>query len=123
MRNVIAVLDDNVFFSAVLEKKFEKSNIIFKSTLDPFECINFLEEKQAIIFIIDINMPIISGFNVAQQIRQKEALLNIKPNEIILTSADNSFISQYEITKCSFIPKDVLLKNAHVILNKSILKE
>ncbi|MGB0938451.1 MAG: response regulator [Colwellia sp.] len=115
MKTPIVVLDDNIFFSAIIARKLDGYCIDLKFTLDPIECIKSLNKKKKTIFIIDINMPILSGFTVAKLIRKKEETLKLIPNEIILTSADNSY-KELLNSDIHFISKEVLIENIYEIL-------
>jgi len=71
MEKKILAVDDTAFFQTILKKVFQNTN--YKLTCFPSgrEALNFLEKYTTDIFLLDIEMPGMDGFELAARIREK----------------------------------------------------
>jgi signal transduction histidine kinase/ActR/RegA family two-component response regulator len=90
----ILVVEDNKINQIVTKKIFDNTN--FKCTIleDGYSAINLLETEKFDIILMDINMPIINGFETTQLIRKK----GISTPIIALTAFDKEEITEVALT-------------------------
>jgi CheY-like chemotaxis protein len=67
----ILVVEDNKINQVVTRKILEKNNFICEIVDDGYAAINLLEENRYDLILMDINMPIINGFETTKLIRKK----------------------------------------------------
>lgn len=123
----ILILDDNILNIELLEETLAPLNINTHSFIKPQEAIASLKEHKYDLFLLDIMIPEISGFDVANVIKSSE--LN-KNTPIIfisaLSDADNK-IKGYNLGSVAFIEKpfniNVVQSQIYNILKSQSLQE
>ena len=90
----ILVVEDNKINQVVTKKILESNN--FKCTIveDGYAAINLLENEKFDIVLMDINMPIINGFETTKLIRNKGIQIPI----IALTAFDKQEITEQALS-------------------------
>jgi signal transduction histidine kinase/CheY-like chemotaxis protein len=99
----ILVVEDNKINQIVTKKILENNN--FKCTIldDGYAAINLLETEQFDVILMDINMPIINGFDTTSLIRKK----GITTPVIALTAFDKQEITEQALS-CGM--NDIIIK-------------
>ncbi len=99
----ILVVEDNKINQIVTKKILESNN--FKCTIldDGYAAINLLESEHFDVVLMDINMPIINGFETTKLIRKKEISIPI----IALTAFDKQEILEQALS-CGM--NDIIIK-------------
>lgn len=101
----ILILDDNVLNVELLEETLSPLKLDIHSFIKPQEAIKSLQETKYDLFLLDIMMPEISGFDVAQVIKNDE---RNKKTPIVfisaLSDAENK-IRGYDLGSIAYIEK------------------
>ena len=90
----VLVVEDNKINQIVTEKILKKNNYTCTLVDDGFQAIKILEEENFDIVLMDINMPLINGFETSRKIRHK----GIKIPIIALTAFDKEEITEEAIS-------------------------
>ncbi|MBF4518369.1 response regulator [Flavobacterium sp. ANB] len=90
----ILIVEDNVINQLVTRKIIEKNNYICKVVDDGFGAIQILEKEDFDLILMDINMPLMNGFETTKRIRQ----LGIKTPIVALTAFDKDEITDEAIS-------------------------
>lgn len=70
----ILVVEDNKINQVVTNKILEKNNFVCEMVEDGYAAINLLETNRYDLILMDINMPVINGFETTKLIRKKVLL-------------------------------------------------
>ena len=110
----VLVVDDNNINQLITKKTIEKKNYKCSVVSSGFSALEVLEEKQFDIILMDINMPLMNGFETTRRIRN----MGIKTPIIALTAFDKDEITE-EALSAGF--NDIIVKPFEsVILFKTI---
>ena len=90
----ILVVEDNVINQLVTRKIIEKNNYICKVVDDGFSALQILENEDFDLILMDINMPLMNGFETTKRIRQ----LGIKTPIVALTAFDKDEITDEAVS-------------------------
>jgi len=90
----ILIVEDNVINQLVTKKIIEKNNYVCKVVDDGFAALAILEKEDFDLILMDINMPLMSGFETTKRIRLK----NIKTPVVALTAFDKDEITDEAIS-------------------------
>ncbi|MCD0465828.1 response regulator [Flavobacterium sp. ENC] len=90
----ILIVEDNVINQLVTKKIIEKNNYICKVVDDGFSAIQLLGNEYFDLILMDINMPLMNGFETTKRIRQ----LGIKTPIVALTAFDKDEITDEAIS-------------------------
>nr|WP_233173091.1 response regulator [Flavobacterium sp. ASV13] len=90
----ILIVEDNVINQLVTKKIIEKNNYICKVVDDGFAALAILEKEDFDLILMDINMPLMNGFETTKRIRLK----NIKTPVVALTAFDKDEITDEAIS-------------------------
>lgn len=117
----ILVVEDNKINQVVTKKILENNNFKCKVVDDGYSAIEVLEKEHYDLILMDINMPIINGFDTTKLIRKKGYTLPI----VALTAFDKQEISEQALSSGM---NDVIIKpfdssKLIQIINNSIQKE
>ena len=85
----ILVVEDNLINQLVTRKIIEKNNYICQVVDDGFGALQILENEDFDLILMDINMPLMNGFETTKRIRQ----LGIKTPIVALTAFDKDEIT------------------------------
>ncbi|GAA3778101.1 response regulator [Flavobacterium ginsengiterrae] len=85
----ILIVEDNLINQLVTKKIIEKNNFICKVVDDGFGALSILEKERFDLILMDINMPLMNGFEATKRIR----LLGIKTPIVALTAFDKDEIT------------------------------
>lgn len=85
----VLVVEDNHINQLITRKTIEKNNYSCKVVDDGFKALEILENEEFDIILMDINMPLMNGFEASRQIRLKGIYTPI----IALTAFDKSEIT------------------------------
>lgn len=99
----ILVVEDNPINQIITRKIIEKNNYTCKVANDGFSAIEVLKEKEFDIILMDINMPVMNGFDTTKKIRSMGITIPV----IALTAFDRDEIMD-EALSCGV--NDVLIK-------------
>ena len=112
----ILIADDNLDNIHLLEHRLRKENYIFHTALDGQKALEQVERIPPDLILLDVNMPVMDGFEVCRRLRDNEATRSIPV--IIITAAKISIDDQITglglgaddyITK-PFNPKDLIAR-------------
>ncbi|PIF30409.1 tetratricopeptide repeat protein [Flavobacterium sp. 9] len=90
----ILIVEDNLINQLVTKKIIEKNNYICKVVDDGFSALKILENETFDLILMDINMPLMNGFETTKRIR----LLGIKTPVVALTAFDKDEIAEEAIS-------------------------
>ncbi|WP_254921227.1 response regulator [Flavobacterium sp. ov086] len=90
----ILVVEDNLINQLVTKKIIEKNNYICKVVDDGFGALKILENEKFDLILMDINMPLMNGFETTKRIR----LQDIKTPIVALTAFDKDEIAEEAIS-------------------------
>jgi len=90
----ILIVEDNLINQLVTRKIIEKNNYVCKVVDDGFAALNILEKEDFDLILMDINMPLMNGFETSKRIRLKD----IKTPIVALTAFDKDEITDEAIS-------------------------
>ncbi|RED23382.1 phospho-acceptor domain-containing protein [Flavobacterium cutihirudinis] len=90
----ILIVEDNLINQLVTKKIIEKNNYICKVVDDGFGALEILEKETFDLILMDINMPLMNGFETTKRIR----LQGIKTPIVALTAFDKDEITDEAIS-------------------------
>ncbi|MFV5696577.1 response regulator [Flavobacterium sp. LB3P122] len=90
----VLVVEDNKINQIVTEKILKKNNYTCTLVDDGYKAIKILEEENFDVILMDINMPLINGFETSRRIRSK----GIETPIIALTAFDKEEITEEAIS-------------------------
>lgn len=90
----ILIVEDNLINQLVTKKIIEKNNYICKVVDDGFGALSILEKEEFDLILMDINMPLMNGFETTKRIR----LQNIRTPIVALTAFDKDEITDEAIS-------------------------
>lgn len=90
----ILVVEDNLINQLVTRKIIEKNNYVCQVVDDGFSALQILENEDFDLILMDINMPLMNGFETTKRIRQ----LGIKTPIVALTAFDKDEITDEAIS-------------------------
>ncbi|WP_244285456.1 response regulator [Flavobacterium araucananum] len=90
----ILIVEDNLINQLVTKKIIEKNNYICKVVDDGFAALEMLEREDFDLILMDINMPLMNGFETTKRIRLKD----IKTPIVALTAFDKDEITDEAIS-------------------------
>lgn len=90
----ILIVEDNLINQLVTKKIIEKNNFVCKVVDDGFGALSILEKESFDLILMDINMPLMNGFEATKRIR----LLGIKTPIVALTAFDKDEITDEAIS-------------------------
>lgn len=99
----ILVVEDNKINQVVTKKILEKNNFVCEMVDDGYAAINLLKTNRYDLILMDINMPIINGFETTKLIRKKGITIPI----IALTAFDKQEIIEQALSSGM---NDILVK-------------
>jgi signal transduction histidine kinase/CheY-like chemotaxis protein len=99
----VLVVEDNKINQIVTQKIMEKNNIKCEMVSDGFAALHLLESEKFDVILMDINMPIINGFDTTKRIRG----LGIETPIIALTAFDKEEIKD-QVFACGM--NDIIIK-------------
>ncbi len=99
----ILVVEDNSINQLVTKKIIEKNNYLCTVVEDGFSAIKILKTEQFDIILMDINMPILNGFETTQRIRS----LGIETPIVALTAFDKEEVTE-DALACGM--NDIIIK-------------
>lgn len=120
----VLIVEDNPINQMITRKTIEKNNYYCKVVDDGFYALEILEKEKFDIILMDINMPLINGFETSRRIRQE----GIKTPIIALTAFDKNEITDEAILAGM---NDIIVKpfestqlfkiiNCHILKSKSV---
>jgi len=87
----ILVIDDNKETTTMLSKFFNSKGFEIIVSNDPMEGLGHIQQEQYDVILLDISMPLVSGFNIIQILATDETL---KDQNIFIFSGANLHESQ-----------------------------
>ncbi len=87
----VLVIDDNEDITSMFSKFFNSSGYETVVTTDPMEGLRHIQQEQYDVVLLDISMPVISGFNIIQILATDETL---KDQNIFIFSGTDLHESQ-----------------------------
>lgn len=99
----VLVVEDNKINQIVTQKIMEKNSIKCEMVSDGFAALHMLESEKFDVILMDINMPIINGFDTTKRIRG----LGIETPIIALTAFDKEEIKE-QVFACGM--NDIIIK-------------
>ncbi|MDR7372247.1 response regulator [Flavobacterium aquidurense] len=90
----ILIVEDNLINQLVTKKIIEKNNYVCKVVDDGFAALDIIEKESFDLILMDINMPLMNGFETTKRIRLKQ----IKTPIVALTAFDKDEITDEAIS-------------------------
>ncbi|OYX83756.1 MAG: hypothetical protein B7Y83_10425 [Flavobacteriales bacterium 32-34-25] len=117
----ILVVDDNKINLLITQKTIEKFKYQCKAALSGQEALNVLDLERFDVILMDINMPIMNGFDTTRLIREK----GIETPIIALTAFDKDEITEEAISAGfdDIISKPFDSRQLYKVINDAIVKE
>ncbi|ADN09759.1 response regulator transcription factor [Sulfurimonas autotrophica] len=116
------LVEDDIQLNTTVKKFLQLQNYNIVSIFDGEEAINIIDEERFDVYIIDINLPNISGLEIVKYIRKKDL---ISPIIIMTASLEvNNFVDAYdngcsEYIKKPFHLKELQIRMQHLLKNNS----
>ncbi|MDP2741279.1 MAG: response regulator [bacterium] len=99
----ILIVEDNKDYSFILKTSFEKENFSTVIAQNGEEGLSLIEKENPDLILLDLQMPIMDGWEMAQKMKEKNIIIPI----IFLTDhKDPNYISR----AIEIIPTDYMLK-------------
>ena len=118
----VLVVEDNKINQMVTKRILENNNFKCKIVDDGLIALQLLEKESFDVILMDLNMPIISGFETSKRIRQMEIKTPIialtafskeeVSEEVIASGMNDIIIKPFEPTKLFEIINNQISKNA-----------
>jgi signal transduction histidine kinase/ActR/RegA family two-component response regulator len=116
----VLVVEDNHINQLITKKTIEKNNYTCIVVDDGFKALEILENEEFDIILMDINMPLMNGFETSRRIRQKGietpiiALTAFDKNEItdeaLLSGMNDIIVKPFEVVQLFKIINCLILK-------------
>lgn len=90
----ILIVEDNLINQLVTKKIIEKNNYVCKVVDDGFAALDIIEKEDFDLILMDINMPLMNGFETTKRIRLK----GVKTPIVALTAFDKDEITDEAIS-------------------------
>jgi signal transduction histidine kinase/CheY-like chemotaxis protein len=121
----VLVVEDNHINQLITKKTIEKNNYTCIVVDDGFKALEILEKEDFDIILMDINMPLMNGFETSRQIRQKGietpiiALTAFDKNEItdeaIMAGMNDIIVKPFESVQLFKVINCLILKTKSVV--------
>jgi signal transduction histidine kinase/CheY-like chemotaxis protein len=121
----VLVVEDNHINQLITKKTIEKNNYTCIVVDDGFKALEILENEEFDIILMDINMPLMNGFETSRRIRQKGietpiiALTAFDKNEItdeaLLSGMNDIIVKPFESAQLFKVINCLILKSKSVI--------
>jgi signal transduction histidine kinase/ActR/RegA family two-component response regulator len=121
----VLVVEDNHINQLITRKTIEKNNYSCKVVDDGFKALEILEKEEFDIILMDINMPLMNGFETSRRIRQEGietpiiALTAFDKNEItdeaIMAGINDIIVKPFEAVQLFKIINCLILKTKSVV--------
>ncbi len=108
----VLLIEDDIQLNTTVKRFLELKNYDITSILDGEEAINLIDLASFDLYIIDINLPNVSGLEIVKYIRKKDIT-----NPIIMITASveiNNFIEAYDNGCSEYIKKPFHLKELEI---------
>jgi len=96
MKGTILVVDDSAMMRKVVLRTLKMAGVEFETVLeagDGSEALNLLRENMVELIMCDINMPIMSGLELLQQIKEQKLALGV-PIVMVTTEGSEQQVRQ-----------------------------
>jgi signal transduction histidine kinase/CheY-like chemotaxis protein len=90
----VLIVEDNIINQLVTKKNIEKNNYICSVVDDGFSAIDLLQKEEFDVILMDINMPLMNGFETTRKLRAKGIFTPI----VALTAFDKDEIADEAIS-------------------------
>jgi two-component system, chemotaxis family, chemotaxis protein CheY len=90
MKGTVLVVDDSAMMRKVVLRVLKMADVEFESALeagDGNEALALLREHQVALIMCDINMPVMSGLQLLQQIKEEKLAVGVP---IVMVTTENS---------------------------------
>ncbi|OOG64137.1 response regulator [Flavobacterium sp. A45] len=121
----VLVVEDNPINQLITKKTIEKNNYSCVVVDDGFKALEILENEEFDIILMDINMPLMNGFETSRRIRQRDietpiiALTAFDKNEItdeaIMAGMNDIIVKPFESVQLFKIINCLILKTKSVV--------
>jgi DNA-binding response OmpR family regulator len=117
----LLIVDDNRVNSEFLAKRLAKEGFDAVVLAEGEECLNYLQQREADLILLDIVMPGISGFGVLRHVRAKYKSMELPVIMVTSREDDSDIIEALRLGANDYITKpvnmDVALARIHTQLN------
>lgn len=121
----VLVVEDNPINQLITKKTIEKNNYSCVVVEDGFKALDILEKQEFDIILMDINMPLMNGFETSRRIRLRDietpiiALTAFDKNEItdeaIMAGINDIIVKPFEVVQLFKIINCLILKTKSVV--------
>jgi two-component system response regulator len=117
VKRVVAIIEDNESDKEMIEQYFCHNDLDVHFIEDGQDALNFLDENEPSLIVLDLNLPKINGFEILEKLRK----VNKKCIVIILTtSSERSSISKaYDLFANAYIVKPIDSKDYEKLLTRT----
>lgn len=113
----VMIVDDNEMNVTLLEEMLSETGLVIKSFTNPFNAVDAVSKEAFDLFLLDIMMPDMSGFELGEIIRKSE--LNSKALIMFISALSDAKhkITGYNLGSCAYIEKpfDVAVVRCQII--------
>lgn len=120
----VLVVEDNHINQLITRKTLEKNNYSCKVVDDGFKALEIIDQEDFDVILMDINMPLLNGFETSRRIRKKDiqtpiiALTAFDKNEItdeaIMAGMNDIIVKPFESVQLFKIINCLILKNKNI---------
>ncbi len=119
----VLIVEDNITNQFVLNLFLRKLGMSFEIVEHGVECLAAWERRHYDAILMDIEMPMLNGFDAAQEIRRREKARGLDPTPIIALSAD-AMMDNWERARLAgmndFITKPVEIDTLRAVIVKAV---
>ncbi len=101
----IMVAEDDAMQASVIRQRLMKEGMTVDHVTNGQEVMNTMHSKQYSLFILDVNMPKMDGFDVLQRIRKDPVTMNIPVIMLTAMGSENDIIKAYDLGANDYILK------------------
>ena len=118
----VLVIDDAMFVRMVMEKNLTEygHNVICAS--NGMEGIEMAQEEQPDIILMDINMPIMNGYEATEKLKQDEITKDIPIIMVTTQSRSKDVIEAYNLGVADYIAKPFKYKIINAKIHRALLE-
>lgn len=123
----VMIVDDNIMNVELLSEVLSQLNIEAKTFLKPAEAMDALQHEKFDLFLLDIMMPEISGFDLAVEIKNNHLNQDAAIMFVSALSDSEHKIAGYNLGSCAYIEKpfdvDIIKSQIYNVLKTKKLQE
>ncbi|MES2605264.1 MAG: response regulator [Pseudomonadota bacterium] len=120
----VLVAEDDAMQATMIRQRLLKEGMVVDHVTNGQEALNSLHDKPYALFILDVNMPKVDGFDVLQKIRKDPITKNIPVIMLTAMGSESDIIRAYDLGADDYILKPFsaiqLVARAKSLLKKAV---